>query len=361
MRTFKFYLRFITSAVLPMLAVSCGLIANDEDGDGILRLHFSESSYTQTKVSDNIPDTSDFLLVVTNASGAILYKGKFGDSPEELIVKAGTYNISAYSSEFKKPAFSAPQYGDEQCVSVVSGQSTDVWLTCSQINSGIKLDIDKNFLTSYPDGVLFLKSNDGKLMYGYSEKRIAYFAPGNVSLILNEKNKDQTLFTKVLKAREILNMKITSATSQGTSSEIHIQVDTSRNWGKDSFHIGGTDGTGGGQEIDKALNVSQAKDNIGSEDVWVYGYIVGGDLTSSSISFSTPFASSTNIAIAGRTSVKEKEACLSVQLSKGAIRDALNLVDNPNNLRRKVYIKGDIVESYFGIPGIKNISRYHLE
>jgi hypothetical protein len=53
--------------------------------------------------------------------------------------------------------------------------------------------------------------------------------------------------------------------------------------------------------------------------------------------------------------------CLSVQLPSGELRDDLNLVDNPGLLGRKVCLKGDIVEAYYGIPGIKNISEYELQ
>ena len=89
--------------------------------------------------------------------------------------------------------------------------------------------------------------------------------------------------------------------------------------------------------------------------------MVGGDLTSASISFDEPFKSNANIAIASRASVSDKDACLSVQLLKGDVRDALNLVDNPELLGRKVYMKGDIVESYYGIPGIKNITDFVIQ
>ena len=99
---------------------------------------------------------------------------------------------------------------------------------------------------------------------------------------------------------------------------------------------------------------------VGEEDVWVCGHIVGGDLSSSSASFDKPFESRTNLLLGPRSSTDDKEACLSVQLASGEIRNALNLVDNPELLGRKVCIKGDIVESYYGIPGIKNITEYEL-
>jgi len=103
---------------------------------------------------------------------------------------------------------------------------------------------------------------------------------------------------------------------------------------------------------------SEVAEHIGEKDIWVMGYIVGGDLSSSSMSLTPPFRSMTNLAIAHSPFVVEKDSCVSVQLPKGAIRDSLNLVSNPERLWKQVYIKGDIVDAYFGIHGIKNVSEY---
>ena len=354
-----------------VIPVSCRRVQLDaEGGEGTLCIHFSEYSYEQTKATENIPDTSEFLLKITGSGGETVYDGKYGDSPEKLLVKSGTYNISVRSGKFTKPAFSAPLYGDEQCVVVKSGKVSDVYLSCEQVNAGLRLKVASNFLKNYPDGVLFLKSSDGKLMYGYSEKRIAYFNPGKVSLVLNNAGVDKTLFTKALKARQVLTVNVSAPSPAQSSSEgrIHIDVDTSRTWLYDNYVIGGGLSSGGtssgnasGNTYKTAYNLTQAKSEIGADGVWVYGYIVGGDMTSASISFDEPFSSDTNIAIAGRTSVSDKESCLSVSLPKGDIRDALNLADNPENLKRKVYLKGNIVESYFGIPGLRNVTDYVLE
>ncbi len=371
-KLFNSSVRAVAAACVLLTAVpSCNRIgpeSGQETVTGTLRIHFSENSYKQTRANDEaFPDTSAFILNVTDSKGKEIYNGTFGDSPENLIVSQGTYNISVRSGKFSAPAFASPLYGDDQCVTVASNGTTDVYLVCEQINSGIALKVASNFLTSYPNGVLFLKSADGKLMYAFKEKRTAYFNPGNVSLILNDNGADKTLFTRTLKARQILTVSISAPSSQtgAKGGGIHIDVDTSRIWLNEDFVInGGSSSDGGsssGDSYKNALSVSQAKSEIGAEDVWVYGYIVGGDMTSSSISFDEPFSSNTNIAIAGRTTVSEKESCLSVNLHKGDIRDALNLADNPENLKKKVYLKGDIVEAYFGIPGIKNVSDYVLE
>lgn len=362
---FRCALRVLTFSLV-VIPFSCRRLQQEDvpGGEGTLRLHFQAYSYEQTRASENIPDTSDFILKVTDSAGKVIYDGKYGDSPEKLKLSAGTYDISVRSGVFYRPAFSSPLYGDDQCAVVKSGAVSDVYLACGQVNAGIRLKIAPDFLKSYPDGVLFLKSADGKLMYGYSEKRIAYFAPGSVSLILNDSGNDRTLFTKTLKAGQVLTVSVSAPSSSQSSAggRLHISVDTSRVWVNERYVIGGgSGGSSSGSTYRTAYNVTQAKSEIGAEDVWVYGYIVGGDMTSASISFDDPFTSDTNLAIAGRTTVSEKESCFSVQLPKGPVREALNLVDNPENLKRKVYLRGDIVESYYGIPGIRNVSDYVLE
>lgn len=328
---------------------------------GEMRVSFAREQDVLTRSGLTLPDTSDFILTITDSKGKIIYDGAYGDSPESFQLAAGSYNVRVISEEFNKPAFSSPQFGDEQCVVIPSGKTMDVELVCSQINSGIRLRTDPAFLDNFPDGVLLLKSSFGRLVYGYSEKRIAYFKPGEISLVLNEGDKDKLLMTRELKAREILDLKVgvASGNPSGNKGSLSISVDTLRNWKQDQYIIGGDSGKGEGSY--DAMTVAEALSSVGEEDVWVCGHIVGGDLSSSSASFSKPFESRTNIVLGPKTSTKDKESCLSVQLPSGTIRNELNLVDNPELLGRKICIKGDIVESYYGIPGIKNITEYELQ
>ena len=109
-----------------------------------------------------------------------------------------------------------------------------------------------------------------------------------------------------------------------------------------------------GRDKEHAMDVMTARGKTGATGVWVYGYIIGN---------ASPFlgtTSDTNLAIAGKTSATSKAVCLSVELKKGAIRDALNLVSHPSNLGRKIFVKGDII-TYYGIPGVKNISECVME
>ncbi len=343
----KSFIAGLTSVAL--LAGSC---------DGVFRTSEAEKGYLNVEFLDGksvVPDRDDFILSVTDAGGRSIYYGKYGDAPRTIIADPGSYTVSAVSREFDEPLFDAPQYGDTQKTVVEAGQTSDVFLECVQQNAGIKLKVDRDFLKSHPDGTLLVKSGYGKLMYAYSETRVAYFKPGVVTVLLSEGQSEVTLFKRALDARQVLVVNITADFDAETKGGVLIQVDTSRNWICENYEMGAESSDSG---VSEALSVEQAKANAGVTDVWVYGYIVGGDLSSSKCSFDSPFSSRTNIVLASKTSCRDKQACLSVQLSKGDVRDALNLVDNPGNLGRKVYLKGDVVASYYGIEGLQGISEY---
>ena len=362
----------VTGVSLGVLALSCSdLLAGQEGSDesrGTLQWNFASAPLVEmmTRAAGEIPDTNAFLLTVKDASGKVLYDGTYGASPTSLLVSPGSYTVTARSCSFSAPAFSKPLFGDEQVIVVQKNQAARAVLNCRQLNAGMRLRVASDFLTAYPYSTLHLKSADGSLLYGYYESRIAYFRPGSVSLVMSTSGEgDKTLYTRSLAAQEIFTLSVSAASSSSQGGSFSIQLDTVRTWLGDSYVIGGGNSGGGGtpgSSIANALSVPQAKENIGAEDVWIYGYIVGGDLTSSATKMNTvaPFSSDTHFAIAVRSSVTDKQECLSVELKKGDIRDALNLKTHPENLGHQVFLKGNLVEAYYGIPGLKSLTDFEL-
>ena len=342
-----------TLAALLLLPSCQDLFHPEADGKLIIKLEAPRPA--ATRAGTTLPDVGTFLLSVTNASGGILYEGPFAQSPDEMNIPAGSYTVSAVSSTFKTPAFDSPQWGDTQVVTVPSGGSVAVDLSCSQLNSGVRLDIDESFRRAFPGGILNLQGEDGSLLYGYAETRTAYFHPGPVSLRLDQGGFTQTLFTRSLQAREILTMRV-SANVETKSGGISIQLDTARNWLTDSFVLGGP----GAGEITEAYDVAEARLHAGEKDVWVRGYIVGVATNTRKVAFSAPFTKSTNLVLGEKAASTELDYCLSVELPSGKIREALNLMDHPELLGRKVYIKGNLESAYYGIPGLKAPSEYQL-
>ena len=161
-----------------LLGISCSLFSVPDDSGGgsssgdmsELRLSFDWESVTETKAVSESIDTNRFLLELRNSAGEVIYNGAYGDSPEKFELPADSYTVRAVSSDFNVPAFSAPQYGDEQCVVVPSGKAIGVKLNCTMMNCGICLKVASGFLTQYPKSSLFVKSDDGRLPYSYTER-----------------------------------------------------------------------------------------------------------------------------------------------------------------------------------------------
>ena len=353
--------------MLPLMAL---ITACDDFGvaPGRGELRWTLGTAFLTKAGEQLPDTSDFILSIKDADGKVLYDGAYGDSPDRLEVPAGSYTFHVISDTFTGPAFDRPQYGDEQVVVVRSGESVTVRLECTLQNAGVRLRTESDFLTSYPDGTLYVNQGKTKLLYKYRETRIAYLFPGSFSLLLNNQGETQTLFTRDIAPREILTLKISApAPQQGSRSSIEVVVDTSKVWTSDSFVIGGAgsgDSASGntGQEPQDAVSVGEASAKAGKKDVWVLGYIVGGDLSTAGKTVKTSgISKKTHIALAERSSVTEKASCLAVELPHGSVRDALNLVDHPDLIGTRVYVKGNVVESYFATTGLKGTSDFVIK
>lgn len=341
-------------ALLALTAsLSCEMLDKAAPSDGEIVINFA---YPLLKSSRSaIPDTNDFLLEIKNSGGSVIYSGKFGAAPQTIQAPAGTYTVSALSCEFREPAFECPQYGATKVISVSNGRSTRVELVCTQLNAGFRLRFDELFRFDHPDANLCIKGADGELMYSLSETRMAYFRPGAVNLWMDS----EIIYSRVLEEQQ--NLTLTLGGSQEAwsgSGGMRLSVDTSRVWVSDNMTVGADSR---GSDKSSALDILSARACAPCPDVWVYWYIVGGDLSSSKCSFDPPFASNTNLVLATKSSCRDKSVCLSVQLAKGDVRDALNLVDHPELLGRSLLLRGDLVSSYYGIPGLQSISEYELK
>lgn len=96
---------------------------------------------------------------------------------------------------------------------------------------------------------------------------------------------------------------------------------------------------------------------------WVTGYIVGsvdGKSITENAVFSASTATASNVLISDNPAATSIDECIPVQLPSGAVRSALNLVDNPGNLGKLVKLNGSI-EKYFGVAGFKTVTEYEIE
>ena len=111
-------------------------------------------------------------------------------------------------------------------------------------------------------------------------------------------------------------------------------------------------------------SVAQVLDGATGTGAWITGYIVG-TVTDKSIQtdaeFGTANANAANILLAATPDVTDYTKCVPVQLTNGSkTREALNLVNHPENLGKLVKVEGTF-ENYFGVPGLKSPTNYELD
>lgn len=348
---------FILSvAVLP----ACKGLTFEDDTKGMLKIVFAHESITKAVVRD-FPDSNQFTLSIKSSSGTVIYNGKYGARPANIQLDAGSYDISIYSTMFVTPAFDAVCYSDNKTVVIQSGKTCLLSLLCRQSNVGLRLSFTPEFVNrfvKYQPEVLDIK---GSILYPYTETRFVYLNPGNISVRLKEVLPEGStaspelipIIDRIVTAKDMLTINLHANPDDPSSSKSGIVIDTSSNWVFENIVIGGG---GDGMTKESAFKVEQIAQNVGAKDVWVTGYIIGGDLTASGINFDAPFGSATNIAIADSPTVRERTKCASVALPAGTIRELLNLSTTPSNLGRRVYLKGTLVAAYFGLAGVNPVT-----
>ena len=110
-----------------------------------------------------------------------------------------------------------------------------------------------------------------------------------------------------------------------------------------------------------ALNPQSTTDAVES-GVWVKGYLVGYyNNNTKQCMFQSAGALGANILLSSNPQASTKEECICIQLVNGSdVRKALNLIDNPGNLGKKVSVRGDVMK-YNSLPGIKNTDAYKID
>lgn len=361
MRRLNLFLIFSQLFIVSLLS-SCESIKIIDEGKGILQLSISGASPTKS-ISREFPDTNRFNLIVRKIGGQIIYEGLYGQKPKELSVPAGTYDVDIKSANFLAPLYETPLYGDSKTVVVESGKVSPISLLVKQINSAIRFTFTNSFKSRFSGYEAEVADSKGKSRYPYTESRFLYINPGQFSLrLLNLNTAGDTvkIFTKSILANNMLTINMDYLTEGESGVVPGITVDTTSVWSSEDF-LYGLEKEGDGLTQESAFLTNQLTSKVGMTGVWVTGYIVGGDLTQSGAKFTTPFSSESNLIIASTNNESDRLKCISVALASGSIRTALNLVTNPTNLGKRVWLKGTIVASYFNLTGINPVTEYKLE
>lgn len=351
-------------AMLAMVVAGCSSFRLKEPEDPAAEATGSITFSVGELVADYYPDgeilksnvkldTNDFILTIYSTLGTKIYDGKYGARPQEISVTPGGYEIALHSKRFNPPMLDSPVFGEEKTVVVASNEQVKVSFMCRQTNAGVRFQFDKSFKNRFPGSGVYIRQGNNHLAYDYTQTKYAYVACDPFTLVYSNSGKDTVLLEKSLVAGQMIDMKLSYSTSKTTASVFKVDVDTTRQWISYNFNVGLQIPAG-------AVTIEEAKLMVGEKNVSVFGYIFGGDPTTTTVRVGPPFESKSSLVIAPSMSERNRNNMFVVELPSGSVRDALNLVVNSDNLGRPVVITGTIVASYYGYVGIKNTKSYTL-
>lgn len=102
--------------------------------------------------------------------------------------------------------------------------------------------------------------------------------------------------------------------------------------------------------------ITMNKQTSDGNKYWVRDYIVGFVDSDYNYVFSSDAGNiKTNVTLSSNVDANNEDECIPIQLPPGAIRDGLNLGDNPGNYKQEVLVYGTL-ESYFQVAAVKNVT-----
>jgi hypothetical protein len=298
-------------------------------------------------------DIFDFNLRIINGDVVVLDE-KIADLPEEINLLAGIYTIEAYSINFSDPKFETPLYFGSTIVRIESGKTTSASLICALANAGVKVVWMEDFSILYNNYQARIDcATDGYLIYSSSEARIGYFLPGEISITISA---DGTIIdggVLNLEARDMVTLIMHPKETASGGLIIDITIDYTTN-DREVNIIVDPENTINSQSNPYTIDEAIKRQN--ENDVWITGYIVGvKPLTNSDYNFwDIDKWRTNNIVIADDISETDSYKVIFVELPNRVAWRNINLLDHPDNLHKKILIRGNL-RSYYTRAGIRAI------
>ena len=315
-----------------------------EKGVGYLTLNISKDASLKADVA-----IEDFILRIIDSQSTEILSEYIGDLPDLIVLPIGNYTIEAYSITFSEPMFDTPRYSGETNVAIIADETTEASLVCSQSNAGVNVVWSDAFSDSFSNYEAQIISDEGYLTYSSTEMRTGYFLPGTVIIFITADGQTINGGSITLAAKDMVTITLLPKESTSGSLSLDITIDETVN-NREIELIIDPEYSGENSETNP-YSVAQALVRPDETGVWVVGYIVGARTTGG---WSTTTTS--NIVIADAEGETDLAKTMAVQLPAGALRDELNVVDNPSNIDRKILLCGNLV-NYFG-RGLQNVSSY---
>ena len=349
----KMMRNWMLGGALLFMASACETLSWNEEGKGALSIKMQRETSVTLKSGVAF---GDYLIGIKDQGGATVISGQYSAIPDPVILEPATYTVTALSEALGVPAFEKPVYGSTVDVGVTAGVKNTVQMICTQINAGLRIVYDPAFKAEYDAYHVVVTGDDGTLTYPQNEVRTGYFAPGTLKIVLSIEGEDPMQVSKNVIARDMLVLTVLAETGGAQtkgSIELSFAVDTSQVWRREEWKPGTPDNDG--LTAETAYTVAEAQLLEPTNNVWICGYIVGGDASNSAFKTEPPFTANSNLVIADSPLETVRANCMAVELptSPAILRTTFGMPANGAQLLgRRSWFRGN-TETYFGHLGLR--------
>lgn len=205
-------------------------------------------------------DISNFIVTVSNQSGAVVAQERYADLPEILTLPVGKYTVTVISHDVQKAEWEKPYFKGTQSFEITDGKITSVEpVVCkfSSLKVTIKYSDDLAALMAEDAKVTVIANDNGMLEYGKTETRAGYFevVDGSTTLVAT--------FTGRVKDTDIELRKVYSDIAAGQHRIITFSLKTGDPTQPDVF---GTIDPTTGTYIDVTYEDEDLGGNVGSDE-----------------------------------------------------------------------------------------------
>ncbi|MCL2728022.1 MAG: DUF4493 domain-containing protein [Bacteroidales bacterium] len=349
----KMMRNWMLGGALLFMASACETLSWSEEGKGALSIRMQRE--TSVMVKSGVP-FGDYLIGITNQVGTTIISGMYSALPDPITLDPGAYTVKALSEQMGAPAFEKPVYGSTVDVGVTAGVKNTLQMICTQINAGLRIVYDTDFKSQYETYHVKITGEDGFLTYQEDELRTGYFAPGALQIVLSIEGQEPVQVSKNVIARDMLVLTVVGGeTGSPTTGSIglNFSVDTTLVWRREEWKLGTP--SNDGQTPETAYTVAEAQLLGTANNVWICGYIVGGDTSNNAFKTEPPFTANSNLVIADSPleTVRANSMAVELPTSPAILRTTFGMPANgPQLLGRRSWFRGN-VETYFGHPGLR--------
>lgn len=326
------------------------------------RLSVTVSLETPYGVNTKSSNLNSYVFLLMSSLGDTILQTTVGEvNGTVLSLNPDTYTVKVFNHTFVTPAYDTPYYYAQAEAHVISGQSCEVSMVCTQANSGIRIVFTDSFCLNHSEYSLTVVDTVGQLCYPSTpEGRWGYFFPGPATLSLSIGSEETVTSQKVLLPKYMYTFTVDDdgVTGEKVEPVFSVTVDSSfvsldEPWDRSTLSDGSSK--------ERAYSISEARTaQTDTAQVWITGYVVGQFTSKTNVITSTQEFTDSNVALASQASFLSAADCFPVELGKTTIKESLGLSSNPQMLNKQVWVKGQLT-TYYSQAGMKSVTEVVVE